>query len=333
MTTKNLTKAVGLISGGLDSALAAKILKDLGVEVYGIHFVLPWNLHATAAQRVADQIGIPLKVCQLTDDFLDMVRDPKHGYGSAINPCIDCKIHQLKNAKGYMQELGADFIFTGEVLGQRPMSQMTHSLKKIEKESGLEGYLLRPLSAKNLDPILAEQQGKIDRDKLYDFSGRSRSGLLALGRQLGITDFIPTGGGCLLTDKNFANRLRDTFCYGCRNANDIISLKWGKHFRLSKDFKVIVGRDDPENMKLIEYANPGDFIFNLGEDTPAPAVILIGQNPSSEILLTAAFLVKYFSKFQNADIDVHCWQKGHKDKVQFLHPGPMDEAYLMALKI
>lgn len=332
MNSKNQTKAVGLISGGLDSGLAAAIVKNLGVEVYGIHFVLPWNLHATDAKRVADQVGIPLKIFQMSNDFLKVVRSPKYGYGSAINPCIDCKIFQLRHARKYMVEIGADFVFTGEVLGQRPMSQLTHSLKKIEIQSGLEGYLLRPLSAKNMDPTIAEKEGKIDREKLYDFSGRARSGLLELGRKFGITDFIPTGGGCLLTDKNFASRLRDIFKYGYHDANDIISLKWGRHFRFSEKFKAIVGRDDPENIKLIEHAGVDDLIFDLN-DKPAPVVILKGENPPEDILFTAAFLVKKFSKFQNMDIDVRCWQKGRERDARFFRPQAIDDARLMAFKI
>lgn len=332
MKSEKLIKAVGLISGGLDSGLAAVIVKNLGIQVYGIHFVLPWNLHADDAKRLADQVGIPLKIFQMSEDFLKVIRSPRHGYGSAINPCIDCKIFQLRHAKKYMAEIGADFVFTGEVLGQRPMSQLTHSLRKIEIESGLEGYLLRPLSAKNMDPTIAEKEGKIDREKLYDFSGRARSGLLELGRKFGITDFIPTGGGCLLTDKNFANRLRDIFKYGYRDADDIISLKWGRHFRLSDKYKAIVGRDDPENIKLIEHANVDDLIFDLG-DRPAPVVILKGENPPQEVLFIAAFLVKKFSKFHNTDLDVRCWQKSREQDALFFRPPPIDDARLTALKI
>ncbi|MCX5681296.1 MAG: hypothetical protein NT079_03335, partial [Candidatus Omnitrophica bacterium] len=249
-----------------------------------------------------------------------------------INPCIDCKIYQLKNAKTYAQEIGADFIFTGEVLGQRPMSQMRNNLNCIEKESGLKGYLLRPLSAKHFDPTIAEQQGKIDREKLFAFSGRSRSGLSELGRQWNIIDFIPTGGGCILADKNFAKRLKDSFDHGHRDLQDIISLKWGRHFRLSKDFKAIVGRDDPENTKLIEYANVDDYILNLG-DQPAPVVILIGKNPPEEMLLTAASLVKRFSKFKDQDVEVRCWEKGREKDVRFFRPPPISDSRLAALKI
>jgi hypothetical protein len=211
---------------------------------------------------------------------------------------------------------------------------MLNNLKRIETESGLEGYLLRPLSAKLLDPTLIEKSGRIDREKLCDFSGRSRSGLLTLARQWNITDFVPAGGGCLLTDKNFAHRLKDIFGHGYRNAGDIISLRWGRHFRLSEKFKVIVGRDDPENMKLIQYAHINDLIFNLGEN-PGPAGILkVNEElPSEEILQLCASIIKRFSKFSNKEIDVHCWKKSNPDDVRIFHPASIIDAHLEMLKV
>lgn len=328
-----MLKAVGLMSGVLDSALAAKVVQSLGGEVFGIHFVLPWYTRANdSVQKTADQIGIPLKVVRFDEDFLNLVKNPQHGYGSAMNPCVDCKIYQLRKAKAYMEEIGADFVFTGEVLGQRPMSQLTHSLKTIEMQSGLDGYLLRPLSAKLLPPTLVEQQGKIDREKLFAFSGRGRSELLALGREHGILDFIPTGGGCLLTDKNFENRLKDIFKYGFQDLNEIVLLSSGRHFRVSPAHKIIAGRDDPENAKILYYANDTDLVFRFPEH-PGPTVILTGKDPDPATIATAAAIVRRFSKLRDIDCAVRFAPKGDPTQEGTVAPKPIDEKTLKAIWI
>ncbi|MDP8265385.1 MAG: hypothetical protein P9M07_00385 [Candidatus Aceula meridiana] len=332
--TNSKIKAIGMISGGLDSALVVKIIKDLGVEVFGLHFTLPWNVgkHPKATD-IADQLGVPLKIIFLEESFLKMIQSPKHGYGSAFNPCVDCRAFNLAAAKKYMEEIGAEFVFTGEVLGQRPMSQMKNSLRKVENDSGLVGRLLRPLSAKLLEPTIPEQEGKIDRNKLFSFSGRSRSELQQMGRDYSIVDYIPPGGGCLLTDKNFGNRLRDSFQHGYRDLNDIISLRWGKHFRLSPKFKAIVGRNDYENRKIIEHAHNDDFIFILADENPGPTIILRGENPDDKTRVMAALLVKKYSKFRNNETKVIFWQKKDPQNTQVLLPKPIAEKSLASFKI
>ncbi|MFA6379242.1 MAG: hypothetical protein WCX16_05640 [Candidatus Omnitrophota bacterium] len=326
-------KAVGLLSGGLDSALAARIIKDLSVDVYGIHFVLPWHTKPNpSVVSIANQLQIPLEIYYFGEEFLDLVKAPKYGYGKAMNPCTDCHAYQFKKAKDYMIKIGADFIFTGEVLGQRPMSQLTHSLKQVEDESGLAGLLLRPLSAKFLEPTIVEQQGKVDREKLFGFSGRGRSELLELGRQFGITNFIPAGGGCLLADKNFANRLRDVFEHGYENLNEIISLSAGRHFRLSPHHKVIVGRDDDENKKIIQWADEEDLIFQFKE-YPGPAVVLKGKNPDADMLSLAASIVKRYSKFKDSDVEISYWPKNNPALLRTIAAELLNDKELQIKKI
>ena len=207
-----------------------------------------------------------------------------------------------------MESIGADFVFTGEVLGQRPMSQMRHSMKIIEKSSGLEGRLLRPLCAQLMDPTIPEQEGLIDRNKLLSISGRSRKSQLDLFQKYGISDYLPPGGGCLLTDKNFARRIKDTLDHGYRNFHETIALKWGRHFRLDDQFKVMLGRDEPENESLKSYAHPDDHIMEL-PDKKGPTLILKGLNPDNKILEISAGILQRFSRHKDAQsIEVNCWQ-------------------------
>ncbi|MBW2000225.1 MAG: hypothetical protein JRJ29_19985, partial [Deltaproteobacteria bacterium] len=209
-------KAVGLLSGGLDSTLAARLMLDQGIQVYAINFTSPFCTCTPKGAGCASVItalrqlgGIPLRRVFLGDEYLEIVRSPKHGHGSGINPCIDCRILKLKKAAAYMKEIGASFIFTGEVLGQRPMSQYRAALHIIDRESGLEGYVLRPLSASHLEPTVPEQKGWVDRKRLLGIKGRSRKIQMTLAAEKGIKDYPCPGGGCLLTDRNFAHRMRD----------------------------------------------------------------------------------------------------------------------------
>src|SRR3989338_8945580 len=273
LTSKKPIKAVGLISGGLDSTLAAKIIKDLGVEIYGVYFAMPWGCcDKGSAQLAADKLGINFIVLQLDERYLEMVCKPKHGYGSAMNPCVYCRIHMFSRAAQYMKSIGADFIFTGEVLGQRPMSQMRHSMKWVEEGTGLVGRLVRPLCAQMMEPTIPEQEGLIDRAKMLAITGRSRCEQLRLADQHAIKDFSPVGGGCLLTDANFARRMEDTLTYGYRNFRETVALKWGRHFRITKDYKFILGRDSDENAALGSYAHPDDTIMEL-PDKLGPTLI------------------------------------------------------------
>ena len=310
-------KAVGLISGGLDSTLAAKIVKDLGVEVQGVYFSMPWGCcDKVKAQSAARRIGIPFIVLQLDERYLHVVKNPKYGYGSALNPCVDCRIHMFFRAAQYMKSIGADFIFTGEVLGQRPMSQMRHSMGWIEKDSGLEGRLLRPLCAQYLEPTIPEQEGLIDRNKLLKITGRSRKEQIDLAAQFEITDYPAPAGGCLLTDENFAHRMKDTLKFGYRDFRETIALKWGRHFRIHEDFKMILGRDEAENASLISYAHVDDYILQLPDDA-GPTLILKGYNPTEDVLAVAAGLIQSFSRYKNQPPQrIHCWPVKDKNEMR-----------------
>lgn len=325
---KNSVKAVGLISGGLDSTLATRIIKDLGVEVHGIYFAMPWGCcDKGKAQAAADNLGIPLVVLQLDERYLKIVEKPKYGYGSALNPCVDCRIHMFSRAAQYRESIGADFVFTGEVLGQRQMSQMKHSLKWVEEGSGLKGRLLRPLCAQLLEPTIPEQEGLINREKLLNISGRSRQEQIKLAESFDIHDYPNPAGGCLLTDKNFARRMKDTFKYGYRNFRETIALKWGRHFRINDQFKVILGRDAEENSALKHYAHADDIIMEI-PDKIGPTLILKGDNPSEEILALCAGLIQRYSKHKDspASIQVEYWPVNDKNKISFIQARILDEA-------
>ena len=252
-------RCVALISGGLDSAIAARLMLEQGIEVRGLYLSLSWGCcNKEKAISVARQLDIPLMVLGVGDAYLDVIRKPKYGYGAGMNPCVDCRIYMFRIAKRYMEEVGGSFVVTGEVLGQRPMSQRRNPLEIIESESDLEGLLLRPLSAHLLDPSLPELMGIIDRAQLLGLSGRSRSEQIALSREFGITEHSATGGGCLLTDESFANKARDLFSYSEKpTTKDMELLALGRHFRAGAGVKIIVGRNALENLQLEGHADAG----------------------------------------------------------------------------
>ena len=288
MTKKNI-KAVALLSGGLDSILAIKILLDQNVEIIGLHFTPPFSLPdesgKSVASEIAEKLGISFRMGKLDNEYLDIVKNPKHGHGTGMNPCIDCKIFMLKRAKEIADEESAELVVTGEVLNQRPMSQHRIALNIIEKDSGLKGRLLRPLSAKFLPETLAEKDGMIDRNKLLSINGRSRKEQLSMAKDMGIETFIPAAGGCVLTEKFFAKKMKDILQYD-KNAgpDDIMILTVGRHFRFGEN-KIIVGRNEKENVALHKMKRPGDYIFELPEEIPGPAAVLQGQKKMEAISL------------------------------------------------
>ncbi len=293
-------KAVALISGGLDSVLAAKIVGDQGFEVLGLYCTTTFSKsygreEDTHAARVAKEIGIELRVLDLGQAYTDLIRNPKHGYGKNVNPCIDCKIFMLRKAKAVMNEIGASFIVTGEVLGQRPMSQRRDTLYVIERDSGLKGIVLRPLSAKLLPPTKAEQEGIVDRDKLCAVSGRSRNRQIELAKNYGITGFSAPAGGCLLTDEHFAAKLRDLFEHELDiTQTDVRLLTVGRHFRLASGLKVVLGREESENKKIMALEQPGYHLF-MPDGFPGPVALLAGE-PAPEDKLAAGRLILKYSK-------------------------------------
>jgi tRNA U34 2-thiouridine synthase MnmA/TrmU len=276
-------KAIALLSGGLDSTLAAKLVLEQGIELEALNFLTVFctctNRGETclASQKAVDALGIPLKVFNVSEEYLDVVKHPKHGYGSNMNPCIDCRIFMMKKAKAYMEEAGASFIVTGEVLGERPMSQRRDAMRLIEKEAGLDGLVLRPLSAKLLSASIPEKEGWVDREKLLKIQGRSRKPQIQLADHFGIRDYPCPAGGCLLTDPGFAQRMRDLNRYHPDFLlNDVHLLKMGRHFRLSPHLKLVVGRNEEENQKIQTFSQEGDFLLKVSR-YPGPLSLLRGE--------------------------------------------------------
>jgi len=276
-------KAVGLLSGGLDSTLAAKLLIEQGIEIHAVNFTSPFctctpkNAGCAAVITAIRELGnIPLKQVALREEYLAMVRDPKHGYGSGMNPCIDCRIMKIKRAGEYMGKIGASFLFTGEVLGQRPMSQHRNALNIIDKDSGLKGYILRPLSAEHFEPTIPECTGLVDRSRLLGISGRSRKAQISLAAQKGIKDYPCPAGGCLLTDRNFSEKMRDYFTFTENpSMRDIALLKIGRHFRFNNGDKIVVARNHHECKILGNLAHSEDH-FLFPQNFVGPSVLLSG---------------------------------------------------------
>jgi tRNA U34 2-thiouridine synthase MnmA/TrmU len=308
------TKAVALLSGGLDSTLAVKLVLDQGIDVEAVNFVSPFCLcrkGGCGALEVAKNLNIPLKTITVGEEYLRIVRKPKFGYGKNMNPCIDCRIFMLKKAKKYAEEIGASFIFTGEVLGQRPMSQHRKTLGIIEKEAGLKGKILRPLSAKLLPPTEVEKKGLVSRETLLGIEGRSRKKQIRLAQELKVTEYSCPGGGCLLTYREFTSKLKDLFERKKRiSLKDVRLLKVGRHFRFGKN-KIIVGRNEAENGLLLQMKMTNDYCFEA-QDTGSPITLL--QGPKTRIAIKrAAELTVYYSDRKQSVVLVK-FGKGELDK-------------------
>lgn len=286
-------KAVCLLSGGLDSAIAAKLVKDQGTEVHCIFFKTPFFASGEDhARKLAKKMEMPFETIEIGEKYFDVLRKPKHGYGSALNPCIDCHIFMLKQAKKYADKIGAKFIITGEVLGQRPKSQQLNELILIEKESGLKGRLLRPLSARLLPKSGAEKWVCVDN--FPAISGRSRNEQFHLAKSMGIRNFQSPAGGCLLTHREYSAKVRDLIENEKKvTKKDIELLRIGRHFRAGKA-KIIVGRNLEDNQKLLAMKAPGDYFMEAQDDIPSPITLVRGKAVGKE-LETAAKLTAFYS--------------------------------------
>jgi tRNA U34 2-thiouridine synthase MnmA/TrmU len=299
-------KAVSLFSGGLDSILATELIRRQDIEVIAFNIKTPFGIPkkdgTSEAQQAAEQLNVPLKVLSVDKEYIKMLRNPKHGYGKNINPCVDCKIFILKKAKQYAKEIGADFLFTGEVLGERPMSQHGAALKTIEQEADLKGKLLRPLSAKLLTATVAEKKGLVDRNRLLSIQGRSRKPQLELAKEYGITVYPSPAGGCLLTCEEYAKKLRDLFENKKRiTVADVALLRVGRHFRVGRN-KIIVGRNRDENNFLANNRVRSDYYFEL-PDIVGPLSLLQGPKTKSAIE-TAAKLTAFYSDAKTSEAKV-----------------------------
>ncbi len=295
-------KALALLSGGLDSTLAVKVMLDQGIEVEALNFTSPFCTCTgkntgckSEAVRVAEEFDIPIKVMNKGIEYLEIVRNPKHGYGKAINPCIDCRIFLLRKAKEYMAESGADFVITGEVLGQRPMSQRRDTLRTIERESGLEGLLLRPLSAKHFAPTIPETEGWVDREKLLSIQGRSRKEQMELADELDVKNYPCPAGGCMLSEVSFAPKVRDIFEHSDQlDMRDFRLLKLARHFRLGPQTKLLVGRNELENSTLTSQLQTGEASIRWIEGSSPLGVVMGVVTP--EFLETASSILLRYTK-------------------------------------
>jgi len=340
-----LAKAIALLSGGLDSTLAVKLILDQGMEVEAVNFLTvfctctPKNSGCLVSKRVADEFGIKIRVFNISQDYLEMVKHPKYGYGRNMNPCLDCRIYMFKRAGEYMKEVGASFLVTGEVLGERPMSQRRDAMRIIERDSGLDGLILRPLSAKLLKPTIPEKEGLVDRERLLDIQGRSRKPQMRLASEYGLNDYPCPAGGCLLTDPGFARRMRDLMEHNPDfTLNDVHLLKSGRHFRLSPEAKAVVGRNNEENEKLLSMARDND-IFLRVSGFPGPITIARGKMGLAQLRRAAAVTARY-SKAENLP-EVKVWyrkmseqtSRSHRDGGGYIITAPIRDEDLEGLRI
>ncbi|MCK9275980.1 MAG: tRNA 4-thiouridine(8) synthase ThiI [Syntrophales bacterium] len=284
-------KGISLFSGGLDSILAVSLIRKQNIDVIGVTFETPF-FTAGSALKAAKDIELPLRVIDITEAHLSMLKAPVYGYGRNMNPCIDCHALMLKEAGDRMNEEGADFVFTGEVLGQRPMSQTRQSLHIVAKLSGYEGLIIRPLSAKLLEETIPEKEGTVDRLTLADIQGRGRKRQMELAREFGIKEYSSPAGGCLLTDPVFARRLKDLFTHGGDSVRDIKLLKIGRHLRLSDKTKIIVGRNRDENEAIEGSADSGDVLVQI-QGIPGPAVLIPSGCDTETLHKSAAVCARY----------------------------------------
>ena len=295
----NYPIGLGLISGGLDSLIACLVLKLQNIEVIGLNFKSPFCICDKAYKNAEcglnlyyDKLGIKTYFLQKEDDYLEVIRNPKFGYGKNLNPCIDCRIYILKKAKLFAEKINADFIFTGEVIDQRPKSQNLKALRIIEEESNLKGKLLRPLSALMLKPTILEEKGLIDRSKLLGIQGRSRKKQLELARTHGILNEYNACGGCLLTEKEFANRMRDYLKFSKNPTMEGVKLlKYGRHFRFN-GAKIIVGRNELENNFLVHLKGTDEIVMEAS-NVKGPITLIQGNIEAAVIKFAARLTLRY----------------------------------------
>jgi len=293
-------KAISLISGGLDSAVATKLILDQGLEVVGLTFTSPFSSKRERSEglqaiKTARELGIRLILKEKGPEYIDVIRNPKHGYGKHMNPCIDCRIFMLRKTKEIMAEENAGFVITGEVLGQRPMSQRRPTIDLIEKESGLSSLILRPLSAQHFAPSKPELEGIVDRTLLLDIAGRGRTAQFNLVEKYKLSAFGDPGGGCLLCDSMYSIRLRDLLTYDKDfTMLDINLLNTGRHFRLNKTTKLILGRNKEENERLHSLWVP-PYVLVSPVGFSGPLGIIKGET-EKEVIEIVANIISYYGK-------------------------------------
>ena len=335
-------KAVALISGGLDSLLAARVVMEQGVHVEGINFYTGFCVegHTHAIRKKdrqrpkrnnalwsAEQLGIKLHIVDIIEEYKDVVINPKHGYGSNLNPCLDCKIFMVNKAREWIDANGFDFIITGEVIGQRPMSQRKDTMPVIARDSGAGERLVRPLCARNLPATLPEKEGWLDRERLYGFNGRSRKPQMALAKEFGFEDYAqPAGGCCFLTDKQYSVKLADLWRTRGRreyDLDDIMLLKVGRHLRPRAHFKIIVGREEGENRFLEGYRKR--FISMIPTSHTGPLVLIDGEVDPGDIELVARLTARFSQGRDAALVTVEVRQTDGMTQSLDVIPVPSEE--------
>lgn len=333
-------KAIGIVSGGLDSALAVALIKRQGMEILGLHFFNGFSPNAIRSEvagpeplnafiegkaaALNDSLGIPVEIVDISGEYLDLLISPEHGYGSQVNPCIDCRIDMLRKAARRMSTEGAEFVFTGEVLGQRPMSQHRGAMNTVERESGLPGRLVRPLSARLLPETIPEKEGLLDRSLLLDIQGRSRKRQMALAEEYGVTGYSQPAGGCTLTDENYGRKFMEML--GHEGASGIsrrmaVLLAIGRHFRFAGGARVIVGRNITEN-QYIEKNFSRDWLAEPVE-CPGPTTLVLGEPVRDDLEKAAAFTARYSDGKNESSVPIRIAKDG--EELLFDIPPASDE--------
>ncbi len=344
-----MTKAVAMISGGLDSSLAVRLILQQGIEVVAVNFSTGFCLTdhqrrvarkgqdpkklRNQALRLGAETDVPVKIIDIAQEYLDVLKYPRYGYGKNVNPCVDCRIMMMSRAREFMEEINASFVFTGEVLGQRPKSQHRRTLALIERESGLEGRLLRPLSAKLLPPTIVEEQGLVDRERLMDFHGRSRKPQERLAEELGVQEYPqPAGGCCYLTDPNYAVRVFDLFDHGKKadaSHEDLLLCKLGRHFRVSDKAKVIVGRFEEENAYLRNFGLTRPQLEAL--DFVGPLTLIDGDTDEEVLTRAARITARYCDGHDEDKVRIRL-REGENERTLEVRPLKPDEAEAWLLR-
>jgi tRNA U34 2-thiouridine synthase MnmA/TrmU len=302
----NKRKALGITSGGLDSILSALVLKDQGIDVSWISFKTPF-FSSDAAVKSAKELNIPITVEDITEHYLPLLQSPKAGFGKNMNPCMDCHALMFELAGKEMKKQKADFLFSGEVAGQRPKSQTKNSMRYVAKNSGFDGLILRPLSAKLLPETIPEQKGWVDRSLLYDITGRSRKTQMEMAEKYGVKDYPAPAGGCLLTDQGFSNRLRDLISVQKQyEIRELYLLKHGRHFRINDQLKVIVGRSKQDNNNIVKYYRKDKDILINPASIPGPVVLIVSGIKSGEAGRIGGHICASYTKAKLDDLtDIH----------------------------
>ncbi len=312
----------------------------MGFDVVALNFMSPFCTCTAKsasckneAKKLADELGIKARIEFMGQEYIDMIKTPKFGYGSGMNPCIDCRVMVFRRSREIMLEEGAKFIFTGEVVGQRPMSQLKHRMELIDKESGLKGYVVRPLSAQLLPPTIPEIEGIIDREKMLSIQGRSRKPQIKMAKEeFGMTENLCSSGGCLLTDKQFSERIGDLLEHDdTAGVRDARLLRLGRHFRISDECKLIVGRNQEENERIERMADEHDMLFYPAR-IRGPLALLKGRPGAGDLDLSGRVTARYCEQTQIDEVEIEYLQKGSDGRF-LLRVLPAGEEILDELRV